>query len=72
MFYSKATNEPLMTPETLAHIEKVFAEKGSDAWFELEVAALLPESLRHLADAYTKVTFVISRYTLITFPHPHL
>ena len=56
VFYSKSTNEPLMTPATLAHIEKVFAEKGSDAWWELDVAALLPEGQQHLADSYTKGT----------------
>ena len=57
VFYSKTTNEPLMTPETLAHIEQVFAERGSDAWWELDVAALLPEGpLRAAADGYTKGT----------------
>ena len=57
VFYSKATNEPLMTPETLAHIELVFSQRGSDAWWEMEVAELLPEGpLRAAADQYTKGT----------------
>jgi isoleucyl-tRNA synthetase len=56
VFYRKSDNEPLMTPETLAHIEKIFAERGSNAWWELSVAELLPESLRASADEYTKGT----------------
>jgi isoleucyl-tRNA synthetase len=56
VFYSKATNAALMTPETLAHIESVFKAKGSDAWWELDTADLLPPSLRDQADEYTKGT----------------
>jgi isoleucyl-tRNA synthetase len=57
VFYHVSDNEPLMTPETLAHIEKVFAQHGSDAWWELSVAELLPEGeLRQSADQYTKGT----------------
>lgn len=56
VFYNKLTNEPLMNAETLAHIESVFATHGSDAWWELDVAQLLPESLRSEADAYSKGT----------------
>jgi isoleucyl-tRNA synthetase len=57
VFYRVGDNEPLMTPETLAHIEKVFAQHGSDAWWEMTVAELLPEGeLRQVADQYTKGT----------------
>jgi isoleucyl-tRNA synthetase len=57
VFYRVTDNEPLMTPETLAHIEKVFAQHGSDAWWEMSVAELLPEGeLRQVADQYTKGT----------------
>ncbi|RYG70296.1 isoleucine--tRNA ligase [archaeon] len=54
VFYEKQTREPLMTNETLGHIEGVIAEKGSDAWWELPVSELLPPTLRHLADNYEK------------------
>lgn len=55
VFYSKATNEPLMTKETLEHIESVFRTHGSDAWWELETADLLPPGpLREKADEYTR------------------
>lgn len=57
VFYSKATNEALMTPETLKHIEGIVAEKGSDAWWEMDIAELLPPGeLRAKADEYTKGT----------------
>jgi len=57
VFYSKATGEPLVTPETLEHVEALVAEKGSDAWFELDVADLLPPGeLRDAADDYVKGT----------------
>ena len=57
VFYDKNTNAPLMTPETLAHIEAVFRKEGSDAWWQRDVAELLPEgALRAAADRYTKGT----------------
>ena len=57
VFYSKSTNEPLMTPATLKHIEEIFAAKGSDAWWEMDVAELLPPGeLRDKANEYTKGT----------------
>ena len=56
VFYNKNTNEPLITPETIAHIENVFRERGSDAWWELETAELLPPSFRDRADEYSRGT----------------
>jgi isoleucyl-tRNA synthetase len=37
VFYHKETNEPLITPETLAHVEALVAAhpRGSDVWFEV-------------------------------------
>ncbi|NET50601.1 MAG: isoleucine--tRNA ligase, partial [Merismopedia sp. SIO2A8] len=43
VFYDEETNEPLLTPETIAHVQAIIAEKGSDAWWELSVEELLPE-----------------------------
>jgi isoleucyl-tRNA synthetase len=55
VFYKKSNNEPLMTPETLKHIENIFREKGSDAWWEMSIADLMPAGpLRDSADDYTK------------------
>ena len=55
-FYDKETGEELMTPETIAHVQAIVAERGSDAWFELDVAELLPESLRSRAPELRKGT----------------
>ncbi|XP_072546113.1 isoleucine--tRNA ligase, mitochondrial isoform X1 [Salminus brasiliensis] len=42
VFYHKQTGEPLINKHTVAHIAKVFAEKGSNSWWEEPIEALLP------------------------------
>jgi isoleucyl-tRNA synthetase len=54
VFYDSETNEPLINEETLAYIQKLFAEKGSDAWWELPVDELLPEAYRNNGHTYVK------------------
>jgi isoleucyl-tRNA synthetase len=56
VFYDEQTNEPLLTQETIAHVQAVFAEKGSDAWWELSVEELLPEQYRNNGKSYRKGT----------------
>ncbi|WP_298615531.1 isoleucine--tRNA ligase [uncultured Thermosynechococcus sp.] len=56
VFYDKETGEPLLTAETIAHVQGIIRDRGSDAWWELSVAELLPESLRDQADRYEKGT----------------
>ncbi|NES07821.1 MAG: isoleucine--tRNA ligase, partial [Okeania sp. SIO2F4] len=56
VFYDEKTGEPLMTEETIAHVQKIIAEKGSDAWWEMSVEELLPEKYRKDADKYQKGT----------------
>ncbi|MDX2241875.1 MAG: isoleucine--tRNA ligase [Leptolyngbyaceae cyanobacterium bins.302] len=56
VFYDEATNEPLMNQETIAHVQAIIAEKGSDAWWELPVAELLPEPYRNNGKTYRKGT----------------
>ncbi len=34
--------EPVCTPDTISSISKIFGEKGSNAWFELEADELVP------------------------------
>jgi isoleucyl-tRNA synthetase len=46
VFYNDETGEPVMTKETVAHIQAIFAEHGSNAWWEMEDDELLPESFR--------------------------
>ncbi|WP_373534530.1 isoleucine--tRNA ligase [Microcoleus sp.] len=56
VFYDEETNEPLLNEETIAHVQAIFAEKGSDAWWELSIAELLPESYRNNGRTYRKGT----------------
>jgi len=55
-FYRKDDGEPLLTPEVVSHVRSIFEEKGSNSWYELSVAELLPEEHRDSADLYEKGT----------------
>ncbi|MEH2175422.1 isoleucine--tRNA ligase [Nostoc sp.] len=56
VFYDEATGEPLLNEETINHVQGIIAEKGSDAWWELSVEELLPESYRQNGKSYRKGT----------------
>jgi isoleucyl-tRNA synthetase len=57
VFYDKATGkEVLLNSETLDHIEKLFMEHGSDCWWTMEEADLLPEKYKGEADQWQKGT----------------
>ena len=56
VFYDAASGEPLLDGDTLAHVQALVAEKGSDCWWELGVADLLPEKHKHLAGSLVKGT----------------
>lgn len=56
VFYDEATNEPLLNEETIAHVQAIFAEKGSDAWWELSVEELLPAAYQKDGKTYRKGT----------------
>jgi isoleucyl-tRNA synthetase len=56
VFYDEETNEPLMNQETIAHVQAIVAERGSDAWWELPVAELLPEPYCSNGKTYRKGT----------------
>ena len=57
VFYDKETgNEVLLNDSTLDHIEKIFAEQGSDAWWKLDEVDLLPEEYKGEADKWKKGT----------------
>ena len=42
--YCADCGKPICTPETIESIAAIFGEKGSNAWFDLEAAELLPEN----------------------------
>lgn len=54
VFYDEETNEPLLNEETINHVRDIIREKGSDAWWELSVEELLPESYRNNGKTYRK------------------
>ena len=56
VFYDEATGEPLLTQETIAYVQAIVAEKGSDAWWEVPVEELLPEPYRSNGHRYRKGT----------------
>ena len=57
MFYDRETgNEVLLDDSTLDHIENLFAEHGSDAWWKLDEKDLLPDCYKDQADKWKKGT----------------
>jgi isoleucyl-tRNA synthetase len=56
VFYDEETNEPLLTEETVTHIQELIRENGSDVWWEREVAELLPEAYKNNGRKYRKGT----------------
>ena len=56
VFYDEETGEAVSTEETITHVQKIIAEKGSDAWWELPVEELLPESFQNNGKKYRKGT----------------
>jgi isoleucyl-tRNA synthetase len=57
VFYDKATGkEVLLNEDTLAHVQNLFAEHGSDCWWKMEEKDLLPDSYKDEADKWKKGT----------------
>ncbi len=52
VFYDVETNEPLLTAETIEHVQQIVAKQGTDAWYSLSVDELLPESYRNNGRTY--------------------
>jgi len=55
-FSTRKQLEALLTEETIAHVQAIVAEKGSDAWWELPVEELLPEQYNN-GRSYRKGTY---------------
>lgn len=49
-----APGEALMSQEIIEHIAQVVEQKGSDVWWQADVEALLPESLKSRAGQLRK------------------
>ncbi len=46
IFFCKDCGEPVLDKDAMLSIAKLFAEEGSDAWYEKEVQELVPEGLK--------------------------
>ena len=44
VFYCEDCGKPICTDETIEAISKLFGERGSNAWYELEASEILPEN----------------------------
>ena len=59
VFYCSDCGKPVCTPETIEKVAEMFAEHGSNIWFDAEAADLLPEGFKcpHCGGkAFTKET----------------
>ncbi len=54
-FRDKTSKEVIFDSEILDFIAKIFEEKGADAWWELEVAELLPPNSKYQAQNLEKI-----------------
>ena len=55
-FYHARTGEALLNDATIAHAQKLVGERGSDCWWELSEAELLPPELQPQAAEWRKGT----------------
>lgn len=46
VFYCSSCGEAIISPETIAHIQDLFRENGSDIWFANEAADLIPKGMK--------------------------
>ena len=61
IFYGE-NGDAIITPETIQHVSKLFAEHGSNVWFEREAKDLLPEGFESPASPnghFTKETDIM-------------
>ncbi len=54
VFYDMETEDYLLNAETIGHIQAIFRERGSDAWWELSVEELLPDRYKKDSGRYRK------------------
>ena len=55
-FYDVETREPLMDERTIKHVTEIVREKGTDAWWEMDLVDLLPEEYKDRADSLVRGT----------------
>jgi isoleucyl-tRNA synthetase len=58
-FRNKETGELIIDDEIIEHIYNIFKLKGADAWYELSIEELLPESKKELAPKLEKIQDIL-------------
>ncbi|MEO1923245.1 MAG: class I tRNA ligase family protein, partial [Nautiliaceae bacterium] len=58
-FRDKTTGELIIDNDIIEHIYNIFKVKGADAWYEMNIEELLPESKKHLASKLEKVNDIL-------------
>jgi len=58
-FRDKSTGELIIDDEIIENIYEIFKEKGADAWYDLSIEELLPESKKDLAPNLEKVNDIL-------------
>jgi len=58
-FRNKLTDELIIDEEIIENIYKIFTLKGADAWYEMSIEELLPESKKDLAPNLEKVQDIL-------------
>jgi len=53
-FFDELTHEPLLTTESVSHIQKLFAQHGSSCWWTFPVEELLAEQYRNNGRTYVR------------------
>ena len=56
VFFDRTSDDVLLNEDTINHIQSLFAEHGSDIWWEWSEAELLPASYQKDADRWSKGT----------------
>ncbi|OOV36643.1 isoleucine--tRNA ligase [Candidatus Synechococcus spongiarum LMB bulk10D] len=54
VFYARSGDEVLLNADTIAHVQKLFATHGSDAWWTMSEAELLPPAYAPEAERWRK------------------
>lgn len=58
-FRDKTTKEIIIDDEIIEHVYNIFKQKGADAWYDLSIKELLPDSKKHLEDNLEKVMDIL-------------
>jgi isoleucyl-tRNA synthetase len=47
VFFNKATGEPLLTTESIEHIQRLIEQHGTDCWWTMDIKDLLADKYKN-------------------------